>query len=119
MRQDRLPEPEELLEGEAMRDELDDRGDENELSMTGAFGTELQQRLHSWAPIARQPLPFAARVLASTHDQYATLARAKHMSQAWGAEFVELGALGHINAESGLGDWPEGHAQLQGLLAGR
>ena len=45
MRQDRLPEPEELLEGEAMPDELDERGDENELSMTGAFGTELQQRL--------------------------------------------------------------------------
>ena len=38
MRQDRLPEPEELLEGEAMPDELDERGDENELSMTGAFG---------------------------------------------------------------------------------
>lgn len=28
-----------------MPDELDERGDENELSMTGAFGTELQQRL--------------------------------------------------------------------------
>ena len=80
---------------------------------------ELQQRLHSWVPIARQPLPFAARVLVSTHDPYASLASAEHMSREWGAEFVELGALGHINAESGLGDWPEGHAQLQGLLAGR
>jgi predicted alpha/beta hydrolase family esterase len=29
---------------------------------------------------------------------------------------VDLGAAGHINAESGLGDWPEGHALLQGLM---
>ena len=42
MRPDQLPEPEELLEGEAMP-EIDDQG--RELTMTGAFGTELQQRL--------------------------------------------------------------------------
>ena len=42
MRPDQLPEPEELLEGESMP-AFDDRG--RELSMTGAFGTELQQRL--------------------------------------------------------------------------
>ena len=42
MRQDRLPEPEELLEGEAMP-EIDNQG--QALTMTGAFGTELQQRL--------------------------------------------------------------------------
>lgn len=42
MRNDQLPEPEELLEGEATP-EFDDQS--RELSMTGAFGTELQQRL--------------------------------------------------------------------------
>jgi hypothetical protein len=42
MRPDQLPEPEELLEGEATP-EFDDQS--RELSMTGAFGTELQQRL--------------------------------------------------------------------------
>ena len=43
MRSDRLPEPEELLGSEAMPGIDDDRS--RELSMTGAFGTELQQRL--------------------------------------------------------------------------
>ena len=42
MRQDRLPEPEELLEGEASP-KFDEQG--QALTMTGAFGTELQQRL--------------------------------------------------------------------------
>ncbi len=80
---------------------------------------ELLQRLHSWTPIARQALPFKTLVLASSDDPYCSLERAQAMVADWGAEFVDLGALGHINAESGLGDWPEGHAQLQGLLAGR
>lgn len=43
MRNDQLPEPEELLEGEATP-EFDNQS--RELSMTGAFGTELQQRLN-------------------------------------------------------------------------
>jgi predicted alpha/beta hydrolase family esterase len=29
---------------------------------------------------------------------------------------VDLGAAGHINADSSLGDWPEGQALLQTLL---
>jgi predicted alpha/beta hydrolase family esterase len=33
-------------------------------------------------------------------------------AQAWGAQALELGARGHINAESGLGSWPEGRALI-------
>lgn len=43
MKYDQLPEPEELLEGDALPEELRDQSPE--LTMTGAFGTELQQRL--------------------------------------------------------------------------
>jgi hypothetical protein len=35
------------------------------------------------------------------------------MAGHWGSRFVDLGERGHINAESGLGDWPEGHAMLR------
>jgi predicted alpha/beta hydrolase family esterase len=31
---------------------------------------------------------------------------------------VDYGARGHINAESGLGDWPEGLAMLRQLASG-
>ena len=57
-------------------------------------------------PLAR--LPFPATVIASSDDPYVTLARARAFAAAWGAAFVDAGALGHINAASGLGDWPAG-----------
>ena len=34
----------------------------------------------------------------------------------WGAVFHPLGARGHVNADSGLGDWPEGHRLLLDLI---
>jgi predicted alpha/beta hydrolase family esterase len=33
-----------------------------------------------------------------------------------GAALHNLGDLGHINADSGLGDWPEGQRILAGLV---
>jgi predicted alpha/beta hydrolase family esterase len=38
-------------------------------------------------------------------------------AEAWGAEYHVIGAKGHINADSGLGDWPEGQAWLDELIA--
>ena len=35
---------------------------------------------------------------------------------AWGSELVDLGHAGHINSDSGLGDWDAGHALLQQLM---
>jgi predicted alpha/beta hydrolase family esterase len=37
------------------------------------------------------------------------------MAGDWGAAITEIGPRGHINGESGLGDWPEGLALLRGL----
>ena len=34
------------------------------------------------------------------------------MASVWGARFVDAGARRHLNAESGLGDWPEGRQLL-------
>ncbi|MBW8723125.1 MAG: alpha/beta hydrolase, partial [Polaromonas sp.] len=36
-------------------------------------------------------------------------------ARAWGSEFVRLQDAGHINVESGHGDWPLGIALLQSL----
>ena len=38
------------------------------------------------------------------------------VSEYWGAAFVDVGAKGHINLASDLGDWSEGKALIEGLL---
>ena len=77
---------------------------------------ELRPVLTSWAPIPMQRLPFKSVLLGSHNDPYCSLARATGFARAWGAEWVDCGAAGHLNAESGLGDWPKGYEVLMRLL---
>lgn len=77
---------------------------------------ELLSVLHSWTPIERIRLPFKAVLIGSENDPYCSLERAQGLAQDWGAQWINGGARGHINAESGLGDWPEGHAWLQTFM---
>lgn len=74
-------------------------------------------QLFSWRPMVRARLPFAATVVASTDDPYCASERAGVLAEAWGAALVVAGARGHLNGESGLGDWPEGQALLHALTA--
>lgn len=67
-------------------------------------------------PLPSARLPFPSIVVASSDDPYGSAAYARGRANAWGSEFVEVGARGHINGASGLGDWPEGHGLLQRLL---
>lgn len=76
---------------------------------------DMPPNLFNWRPIVRERLPFASLVVASTDDPYCALERAERMAAGWGAEIVEIGARGHVNGDSGLGDWPEGLALLRGL----
>ncbi len=78
---------------------------------------ELRPLLASWAPLALHPLPFASTLVASTNDPYCSIARACLFAKAWGAQRIDLGDAGHINADSGLGDWPQGQALLGQLIA--
>ena len=71
----------------------------------------------SFAPMPLVPLPFPATVVASDDDPYVTLARAQAFATVWGATFVDAGRKGHLNADSGLGDWPEGRRLLEALVA--
>ena len=78
---------------------------------------ELQGQLHSWTPIPLQRLPFPSVLVASQDDPYCRFDRARQFAQAWGARCIDHGNAGHINADSGLGSWPEGHVLLQDLLS--
>jgi len=77
---------------------------------------DLRQQLPGWAPILRQPLPFRSVLVASADDPYGTFDHARTLAAQWHSMLHPIGPRGHINADSGLGDWPEGHALLQELL---
>jgi predicted alpha/beta hydrolase family esterase len=77
---------------------------------------ELRAVLTSWSPLVRQALPFKSTLVASSNDPYCSFERAVSFASAWGSSLVNLGALGHINADSGLGDWPQGQEMLQALI---
>ncbi len=68
-----------------------------------------------FAPMPLNRLPFPSIVVASSNDNYVSLERAKYFAGQWGSRFLALGNLGHINGDSGLGDWPEGYQLLQTL----
>ncbi len=77
----------------------------------------VRAQLPGWEPIAmQQPLPFPAVLVASHNDPFCTLSRAHTLALAWGARLVDAGARGHLNADSCLGDWPEGHALLAQIM---
>lgn len=75
----------------------------------------LRATMWSWSPLVLQRLPFPATLVASTNDLYCSFERAGVFASAWGADRINLGAIGHINADSGLGDWSYGQALLQAL----
>lgn len=53
-----------------------------------------------------EPLAHRADLLASTDDPWLEFPRARALAAAWGARLHVLGALGHINVDSGFGPWP-------------
>ena len=73
---------------------------------------DVRDMLPSWSPIALQKLPFASTLVASQDDPFCSLGRAALLADAWGSHLHDAGPRGHINSDSGLGDWPEGHAML-------
>lgn len=62
-------------------------------------------------------LPFRAVVVGSRDDEHMTFARARRFAEALGADFVDGGAVGHLNTVSGHGPWPLGERLLAQLLA--
>lgn len=75
----------------------------------------LRSALPSWSPPVLQALPFRSLLLSSQDDPYCSVARARSFASAWGSAFIDCGPCGHINADSGLGDWPQGRRLVQQL----
>ena len=77
---------------------------------------ELRAALHSFSPIVRRRLPFPALAVISVDDAFCSVDRALAMAADWGCGVLEAGARGHLNADSGLADWPQGRQALADLL---
>ena len=73
--------------------------------------------LSDFAPVPYERLPYRSLVVASSNDPYCPARLAGAYARAWGSEFLRLPDAGHINVESGHGDWPLGLALLQTLMA--
>ena len=71
--------------------------------------------LADFAPVPYQALPYRNVLVASTNDPYCPIRLAGAYARAWGSELVRVQNGGHINVESGHGEWPLGMALLQSL----
>jgi predicted alpha/beta hydrolase family esterase/diadenosine tetraphosphate (Ap4A) HIT family hydrolase len=72
--------------------------------------------VRGFCPIPTAQLPFPSIVAASRNDPYASVQRAAELARRWGARLVDLGDVGHVNADSKLGTWPVGRELLRELL---
>jgi predicted alpha/beta hydrolase family esterase len=76
---------------------------------------DMPPNIFNGRPIVRTRLPFPSELVYSDDDPYCAPARSLDIAAAWGSTGHAIGARGHINGESGLGDWPAGIARLQHL----
>jgi predicted alpha/beta hydrolase family esterase len=61
-------------------------------------------------------LPVPAKVIASSDDPWMTETKAAYWALLWGADYLRIKNVGHINSESKLGYWADGVAELRGLV---
>jgi predicted alpha/beta hydrolase family esterase len=78
---------------------------------------DMPPQLFNWRPIPRRRLPFRSLAVLSSDDPFCAVDRGRQMAADWGSELVDIGPRGHINGESGLGDWPEGITLLRRVAA--
>jgi predicted alpha/beta hydrolase family esterase len=58
------------------------------------------------------PLNFPSIVAASTNDELSDFDNVRTLAQAWGSRFIDIGPVGHLNPNSGYGNWPGAEALL-------
>ncbi len=78
--------------------------------------------------LPKHRLPFPTTLVASLDDPWLKLVKAGVLASRWGSRLEVAGAIGHINAESGIGPWSAGvdllrdlaeHAAAAGTVAPR
>jgi len=70
----------------------------------------------TWGEVPRERLPFPAIVIASRTDPWASYEESQALAQSWGAELIDAGEAGRLDAASGHGPWPEGLLRLASVF---
>jgi predicted alpha/beta hydrolase family esterase len=77
---------------------------------------ETPETIGGFGPVPKATLPFPSIMVASRNDPYIFYERAHSIGKYWGSQIVDAGHSGHINAESGLGEWRFGQSLLDTLI---
>jgi uncharacterized protein len=64
--------------------------------------------LRGFAPIPLEPLPFRTTLVTGSDDPWVSPRRAGDFATAWGSDILVLEDAGHLDSNSGLGDWDAG-----------
>jgi uncharacterized protein len=64
--------------------------------------------LRGFAPIPLEPLPFRTTLVTGSDDPWVSPRRARDFARAWHSDIVVLEGAGHLDSNSGLGDWDAG-----------
>lgn len=81
-------------------------------------GAKFPAEAAAFRPVPERALRFPSLIIASTDDPYGALDITRRFARTWQSGLIVPGALGHINASSGLDDWPQGRALLDAFRAG-
>ncbi len=79
-------------------------------------GDHFPEEAEGFNPPPYGRLPFPAVMVASQDDPYGSTGHATTVAEQLGAELIGVGAKGHLNGSSGLGDWPEGWSLFKAHL---
>ena len=71
--------------------------------------------VRNFSPMPLIKLPFKTILVASENDPYMSIERSRYFSNVWDCAFVNVGNLGHINADSNLDVWEFGLNILKNL----
>lgn len=85
--------------------------------MVAPADVEHSGRFRDFTPIPRKPLPFRSILVTSRNDPWMDFADSALLGLHWDSILIDAGYAGHINADSGLGSWPEGQSLLNRLIA--
>ena len=80
-------------------------------------GPNFPKEAVGFSPLPMNSLVFPSIVVASANDPYGNLQFAKSSAFSWGSRFINIGPAGHINSNSGLGEWNEGFSLFKQLTA--
>ncbi|MFS8045769.1 RBBP9/YdeN family alpha/beta hydrolase [Rhizobium sp. BR 314] len=80
---------------------------------------ERTERLHpgviDFGEMPTDRLPFRTFVVGSRGDRYMDFVRLRRYAALWGVKLHDLGHAGHINIESGFGQWRQGYQLFSSL----